>query len=641
VTTLVNSRDARRARGYAAPARPQQRKRKPVVSDRAIRQYAPVADPMPSRARFLTVGAVLLLVLAVVVGKLVYIQGMQHDRFEALSLSQTRHTFKLAATRGSILDRKGRDLALSIDKRTIYADPSLVADPLGAAKALAPILQLSVRDLQAKLTQSGRFVYLARKVDDALAKQVTGLNLAGIASTNESARMRPADDLAASLIGQVGLDNEGLGGLEHQYESALKGRPGSIRVDADRHLNRIATGEAEVQPSVAGNDLILTIDRGLQYEAERLLAAQIAATRSKGGLAVVMNTQTGDVLAMANLTATKPGGVIVQSTRNTTVTDVFEPGSVNKLITMAGALEDGAVKVGDRMLVPDRLKVGNHVFTDHDPHAPTTWGPTDIMRESSNIGSIMIAQKLGRERLASYLADFGFGTKTGIGFPGETAGLVRPVAKWYSTDMGSIPIGMGVSVSALQMLAAYNAVANGGKYVAPRLVRATIDDSGAEQPAAQARTRRAVSVSTATAVTAMLEEVVKSGTGTLAQIPGYRVAGKTGTARKPAPGGTGYIAGAYVSSFAGFAPADNPAITAMVMLDEPTPIFGGLVAAPVFSDLARAVLRELRVPPSINAMAVTPAQPSVIQQIASGDGDAPAAPSTTSSTAAASCCSKR
>nr|MBA2608432.1 hypothetical protein [Actinomycetota bacterium] len=397
MTTLVNPRNERRARGYALPAGPQPRRRRPVVSDRAIRQYQPVAV-MPSRARFLTVAAALGLVLAVVVGKLVMIQGVQHDRFEALSVGQTRHTFKLAATRGSILDRHGRDLALSINKKTIYADPSMVEDPLGAAKALAPILTLPVRDVQAKLTQSGRFVYLARKVDDAVAKQIAGLHLAGIASTTEAARLRPANTLAANLIGQVGLDNDGLGGLERQYESELKGEPGSISVDADRHLNRIATGEAKVQPSVAGDDLVLTIDRGLQYEAERLLSAQIVATRAKGGLALVMNTATGDVLAMANLSAGKPGGTVEPSARNTAVTDVFEPGSVNKLITMAGALEDGAVSVGDRMLVPDRLKVGNHVFSDHDPHAPITWGPTDIMRESSNIGTIMIGQRLGRER---------------------------------------------------------------------------------------------------------------------------------------------------------------------------------------------------------------------------------------------------
>jgi cell division protein FtsI (penicillin-binding protein 3) len=347
-----------------------------------------------------------------------------------------------------------------------------------------------------------------------------------------------------------------------------------------------------------------------------------------------MDTDSGDILAMANLTSNGPNGSVVQSPRNNAVTDVYEPGSVNKLITIAGALEDGAIHVGDRFSVPDHYKVGNHVFSDHDPHAVVSWSPTDIMRESSNIGTILIAQKLGRTRLADYLVDFGFGTKTGIDFPGESAGLLRPASSWYSTDMGSIPIGQGVSVSALQMLAAYNAVANDGKYVAPRLVRATIDGQGVRHPSAEARTRRAGSVSTATAVTAMLEVVVKSGTGTLAQIPGYRVAGKTGTARKPAPGGKGYIDGAYMSSFAGFAPADHPAITVLVMLDEPTPIFGGLVAAPVFSELARAVLREMRVPPSSTAAAAA-AAPVVGDQITRGDGDVPVNATTTT------CCSQR
>lgn len=593
---------------------------------------------MPERVRFLAVGVVLLLILSAVVGKLVIIQGLQHDRFASMSASQTRKTFELAAMRGSILDRNGRDLALSIEKTTIFADPSLVEDPLAAAKTLGPILDIPVKTLQAKLTQPGRFVYLARKVDDRVAKKVKAAELAGIATLKESARLRPSADLAAPILGNVGLDNEGLAGIENQYEASLKGKPGSIQVDADRQLRRIATGEAVVNPSVRGNDLVLTIDRGLQYEAERLLREQIVSTHAKGGIALVMDTNTGDILAMANLSTDPKTGDVLQSTRNTAVTDVYEPGSVNKLITMAGAVEDGAVKVDDRLSVPDRLKVGNHVFSDHDPHATMTMSPTDIMRESSNIGSIMIAQKLGKERLADYLTSFGFGVKPGIGFPGESGGILRPASSWYSTDMGSIPIGQGVSVSALQMLAAYNAVANGGRYVAPRLVKATIDNDGTSHPIDQAPSRRAVSTDTAKAVTGMLEEVVKSGTGTLAQIPGYRVAGKTGTARKPAPGGKGYLDGKYMSSFAGFAPADRPEIAALVMLDEPTPIFGGLVAAPVFSELARAVLREMRIPPSRDAM-TTKADPDAIAQVMQGDGDAPA--STTSSTVATSCCSTR
>ena len=632
MTIALDDRRAARPR-----TRPQTRTR-PVVRDREIRRYIPV-EPMPSTGRVAMVAISLFVVLAIVVVKLVYVQGVQHNRFEALAVNQSRHTIPLAATRGSILDRNGRDLALSIDRTTIYADPSLVEDPLGAAKALSPVLQVPAKSLQESLTKPGRFVYLARKVDDATAKKVKDLHLAGVAQTDESARMRPAADLAAPLIGKVGLDNDGLGGIERQYEATLAGKPGSIVVDADRHMRHIASGEKKVTPSVPGNDLELTIDRGLQYEAERQLADEIAKSHAKGGIALVMNTQTGDVLAMANLHESKPGGPIVQAARNAAVTDVYEPGSVNKLITMAGALEDGAIKVSDRFNVPDHFKVGSHVFSDHDPHAVVNWGPTDIMRESSNIGTIMIAQRLGAQRLGDYLSDFGFGAKTGIDFPGESAGLLRPVSSWYNTDMGSIPIGQGVSVSALQMLAAYNAVANGGKYVAPRLVRATIDGSGVRHAAPEARTRRAVSVATATAVTAMLEEVVKAGTGTLAQIPGYRVAGKTGTARKPAPGGKGYLDGAYMSSFAGFAPADHPAITALVMLDEPTPIFGGLVAAPVFSELARAVLREMRIAPSSTAAAATPAPTVATAQVTQGDGDVPVGASSTSSSIP--CCSQR
>lgn len=595
---------------------------------------------MPDARRFLALGVALALLLSVVVVKLVVIQGVQHDRFAGMSANQTRKTFHLAAMRGSILDRNGRDLAMSVEKTTIFADPSLVEDPLREAKVLAPILDLPVKTLQAKLTQSGRFVYLARKVDDNVATKVKAAKLPGIASIKESTRLRPSADLAAPILGNVGLDNEGLGGIEHQYEASLKGKPGSVEVDADRLNRRIATGERRVNPSVAGNDLVLTLDRGLQYEAERALRQEIVASHAKGGIALVMDTNTGDILAMANLTTDAKTGEVNQATRNMAVTDVYEPGSVNKLITMAGALEDGVVNVDDNFTVPDHLKVGNHMFSDHDPHAVMGMSPTEIMRESSNIGSILVAQKLGKDRLANYLTDFGFGVKPGLGFPGESGGILRPASKWYSTDMGSIPIGQGVSVSALQMLAAYNAVANGGKYVAPRLVKATIDGNGQSHPIDQLPSRRVVSDATAKSVTSMLEAVVRDGTGTLAQIPGYRVAGKTGTARKPAPGGTGYLDGKYMSSFAGFAPADRPEISALVMLDEPTPIFGGLVAAPVFSELARAVLRELRIPPSRDAMVTKAPNASINEQAAHGDGDAPAS-STTSSTVTTACCSTR
>ncbi|HVE94355.1 MAG TPA: penicillin-binding protein 2 [Acidimicrobiales bacterium] len=560
--------------------------------------------------------------MTVIVARLVLIQGIDHDRYTALGERQRLRTVALAANRGYILDRNGRDLAVSVARTSVWVNPRDVVDPLAAARALSPVLGQPVPALQAKLTKAGTFAYLGRKLDDATAKAVATLDLPGIYTLPEPARLLPAAGLAAPVLGKVGLDNNGLAGLEQQFDRALVGRPGRLVVERDPAGRRIAQGQKRHEPSQAGDDLVLTLDRGLQYETERLLAAQITSTRAKGGVALVMATGSGEVLSMANLEAAKPGGPVTPSPRNIAVTDVYEPGSVNKLITIAAALEERAVSTSDRLNVPDRMKLGNHVFSDHDPHAPKAWSPADIMRESSNIGSIMIAQRLGRDQLGAYLREFGFGTRTGLGFPGETAGLVRPASSWYSTDMGSIPIGQGVSVTALQMLAAYNTVANGGVYVAPKLVKATVDAAGRERSTAAPITRRVVSPATASAVREMLEEVVKSGTGTLAAIDGYRVGGKTGTARKPAIGGHGYINGAYVSSFAGFVPVDRPAFTAMVMLDEPTPIFGGLVAAPMFADLSRYVLREMRIPPT--PVSVTPGSSAVPARPAV-DGDLPVA----------------
>ena len=436
------------------------------------------------------------------------------------------------------------------------------------------------------------------------------------------------------MLGKVGLDNNGLAGLEQQFDRALVGRPGTLVVERDPAGRRIAAGHQRLEPSAPGDDLVLTLDRALQYETERLLSAADRVDQVEGRASRwSWRRAPARSWRWRIFNAVKPGGPVVPATRNTAVTDVYEPGSVNKLITIAAALEEAAVRTSDRLeRARTSCKVGSHVFSDHDPHPPKVWSPADIMRESSNVGSILIAQRLGRDRLGDYLRDFGFGTRSGLGFPGETAGLLRPSTNWYSTDMGSIPIGQGVSVTALQMLAAYNTVANGGVFVAPKLVRATVDAAGRQRPTDAPLTRRVVSPETASAVSAMLEEVVTSGTGTLAAIDGYRVGGKTGTARKPAVGTRGYIDGAYVSSFAGFVPADRPAFTAMVMLDEPTPIFGGLVAAPMFADLARYVLREMRIPPSATAPAAPKSSPAATPAVV--DGDVPrttlVAPPTTS-----------
>jgi cell division protein FtsI (penicillin-binding protein 3) len=330
---------------------------------------------------------------------------------------------------------------------------------------------------------------------------------------------------------------------------------------------------------------------------------------------------------MANLTReiNKAGqlGDVQPAKRAMALTDVFEPGSVSKMITVAGALDSGAIQPTDHLTIGSQITVAKHVFTEHDPHPVQSWSITDIVANSSNVGAITIAGKLGKQRLNNYFRAFGVGARTGLGFPGESAGILADPSKWYSTDMATIPIGQGgVSVTAIQMLAAFNSVANGGLYVAPKLVRATLDGQGRRKSTPPSATRRVISATTARELTSMLNEVVRVGTAKAAAVNGYTVAGKTGTARKPLPGGTGYKAGAYMSSFAGFVPSEKPAFTMMVILDEPTPIFGGLVAAPVFAELAGYGLREFRIPPPppMVATAAPETTPERAQPV--GDGDA-------------------
>ena len=545
----------------------------------------------------------LLLILAVafaaLVVRLVQVQAIEADRYAAFGESQRVRRIDLPAARGTIFDRNLHPLALSVPQQTIWANPRLVSDPLAEAARLAPVLDKETAEVQEMLTRDSSFVYLARKVPDRVADEVKSLELDGIYTLEEPKRFLPSKSLAAPVIGQVGLDNDGLSGLESRYEEQLAGRPGWRIVERDQGGREITGGVRQHVPSARGDDLVLTLDRSIQYETERALAESVTTNNAKGGMAVVMDSKTGEVLAMANLVAGEEDGPPQPAVSNRAVTAVFEPGSVNKLITVAGAIEEGVIGAEDKLGVPDTIRVGNHTFSEHDPHPTVSWSITDIVANSSNVGAIMIGQKLGKERLDAYLRAFGLGEKTALKLPGESRGLLLDPDKWWTTSMGTTPIGQGLAVTAVQMLAAYNTVANGGLYVAPKLVKATVDTDGDSHPTPPSETRRVISERTAAALVPMLVEVVTRGTGELAAIDGYSVAGKTGTARKPAENVRGYKAGAYVSSFAGFVPAEDPRLSAIVILDEPTPIYGGIVAAPVFAQVANYALRELRIPPPV------------------------------------------
>jgi cell division protein FtsI (penicillin-binding protein 3) len=542
---------------------------------------------------------VLGLVFVAVVVRLGTVQGSGGRKLALVGRAQRLRSAVIPAERGTIVDRNGEPLAISTRRRTVWADPQAVRDPAGAARALAPVLHDSEASIRDRLTGPGSFVYLARKVEDPVADAVAALHLAGISLLDEPKRVEPADALAGPVLGHVGLDDEGLSGLELQFQRQLAGRAGQLVVEKDPAGRDIAAGVHELTAPTRGDQLVLTVDRSMQYATERALADQIVSSHARGGIAVVMEPRTGEVLAMANLVAGEGGGPPVPSRDNMAVTRVYEPGSVNKMITVSAALEERVARPADTLVVPDHLNVADATFHDAEPHATESMTVGRVVAESSNVGTIMIAQRLGRDRIDRYLRAFGLADPTDLRFPGESGGIMPAPADWSGTSIATVPVGQGVAVTALQMLGAYNTIANGGVYVAPSLVRRVVDAKGRPHDTRHPPPRRVVSETTAAEMTTMLQQVVTDGTGRAAAVPGYTVAGKTGTAQKPRSDGAGYKEGAYLATFAGFLPAQSPRLSAIVVLDEPTPIFGGLVSAPVFSQVAGRGVRLLSVPPDV------------------------------------------
>jgi cell division protein FtsI (penicillin-binding protein 3) len=572
------------------------------------------------------------------------LQTVDAARYTALGESQRVRAVVLPAERGTIFDRNGAELALTVPKKTVWADPRLVTDPPQAASLLAPILGTDPAALAARLGRTADFVYVARQIDDSSAQRVAGLHLPGVFLIDEPGRVSPSGELARSIVGRVDIDSQGVSGVEGEYDERLAGVPGRLVRERDAQGRTIPVGRQSVEPAQPGDDVVLTIDRSLQFATEQALLRQVAAVGARGARAIIQDPRTGDVLAMANVDIDPDTGQPVVSSANEALTAVFEPGSVNKVITASAAIEEGLVNPDTVLQVPDRLQVSDHLFSDHDPHAVARWSVTDIVTRSSNIGTIMIAQMLGKDRIDEYLRRFGLGDKTALEFPGESSGLMLDPKDWSGTSIGSIPIGQGISVTAMQMLEVYNVIANGGMYVAPRLVAATIDGGGARHDSPPAEQRRVVSAETAAKVNGMLQNVVasKDGTGFRAAVPGYSVSGKTGTARKPNDNGIpGYKTGAYVSSFAGYLPAENPQVSIIVVIDEPsTSIYASVVSAPVFAELANLAVRQLRIAPGA---ALPAGATDVIPDVAAGTAPTPAdiadagpAPAPTTSSASAS-----
>jgi cell division protein FtsI (penicillin-binding protein 3) len=552
--------------------------------------------------------AVLVLV-ALVAFRLVSVQVLDRDRYEAFGEDQRLQATELPAGRGAVLDRDGDVLAVSHDRPTVYADPATVTNPEAAAAALAPVLDLDAGDLAAELSQPTRFVYIKRLITDDEAAAVTELDIEGVGLVDEPVRARPNGDLARSLLGSVNDYHEALGGLELFYDDVLAGEAGDLVVERNQEGLSIPGGRTQITPPTPGQDLILSIDREAQWFAEELVADQVDTTGAAGGFAVVMNTATGELLAVASADAGEDGAPAAPSGGSRAYHDSYEPGSVSKVFTIAGAIEEGTVTPEQWVEVPYHYQFSDKLFTEPYAHGDQTLTVTEVLAKSSNIGTIRIAETIGPDKLYGYLSGVGFGTRTGVdgaeAFPGEQAGTLWPTDEWRGTTLATVAFGQGITVTGIQLAAAYNTIANDGRYVPPVLVTGVRNADGTVEQLPRPEARRVFSEETAATVARMLEHVVTEGTGTRASVAGYRVAGKTGTAQKVDPNTGQYSASAHVATFAGFVPAEDPALTIVVVLDEPRSVHvAGLVAAPLFADLAHQTLQTLRIAPS-------PAEPAV------------------------------
>jgi cell division protein FtsI (penicillin-binding protein 3) len=541
--------------------------------------------------------ALFMLAFAGIVVRLAFLQVRDNPELEALGMQQRMRTVTLPARRGEIVDRTGVPLAVTREARDVYVDPRYVEDPSGEATTIAEVLGLHRREVRSALESDGTFAFIDRQVDLETAEALETLALPGIGFLEVPKRYYPAGELAPQVVGFVNIDGAGAAGLESEYDSALAGTPGERTTELSADGLPISTGIDTVIQPVPGATLHTTIDRQMQYMAQAALERAVRDNGALGGTAVVLDPTTGDVLAMATYPGFDPnefGEAPAEAMRNRTVTDAFEPGSVNKIITAAAALETGAVTLDRRFRVPSSMEVGRFTIRDSHEHPVESMTIGDILTESSNIGAALIAEQVGSTTLGSFMERFGYGERTGIGFPGEASGVLLPADRWDEVIRATVSYGQGISVTPLQMANVYATIANGGRWMQPRLVRGFESPDGAFRSAERQPTRRIIRPDTAEVLTSMLAAAVEEGTGVNAQIPGYEDAGTTGTSRKLDADGN-YVQ-RYHASFAGFLPAADPRVVIAVSIDEPRTVYGGLAAAPLFQEIARYAIQRLAIP---------------------------------------------
>jgi len=541
---------------------------------------------------------VLLLVAA---ARALYLGGLRSGSLRRAAQSQQVTREVIPAQRGTITDRNGVVLAISEPAQDVSADPYLIKDPLAAARRLSSLLGLSQEQILAKLSEHTGFVYLARALPYNTARQVLALKIPGVQGAPVMRRVYPRNSLAAQVLGIVGTEGSGLAGLEYSSDSLLRGHAGERRVVSDAIGQPISI--AETRHEQPGASLSLTIDANIQQRTEDVLAAVGRVFHPKDSTAIVMDPRTGSILAMAswpqvraNAADSASTGTLEGADVNRAVSFNYEPGSTFKIVTFSGALQEGLITPGTGFEIPDQIELGGRTIHDDTEHPVESLTASQILAQSSNVGTIKIGGLLGAERFNSWVRRFGFGSPTGVDLPGEEQGVALPLSHYSGSSMGNLPIGQGEMVTPIQMATAYATIADGGTLRAPHVIR-----SIGGRPVVVPAGRRVISSATAAEVRDMLKGVLApGGTASAVSIPGYELAGKTGTANKVDPATGEYSKTAYVGSFVGFAPAHDPKLLCAVIIDEPQTgsIYGGVVAAPAFGQIMEFALPYLGIPPS-------------------------------------------
>ncbi len=550
------------------------------------------------RLRWLVVWVLAVVWMVAVLARLSYLQLFCYSEYLAKAQHQQQRIFEISPKRGTIYDRKGRELAVSLPMDSVFADPAEVTDPEMVGRLLSRILDEPAEDLETKIREARVPVRLAKKLTPEIVQRIDGMNLRGVFFLKESRRVYPQRQLAAHVLGFTDVDEKGIGGIEYSFDKAIRGRPGKMMVMADGKRRWYDRREAAPDP---GASIVLTLDETIQYIAEKELASAIDETHAKAGTVVVQNPNNGELLAVANFPTfdpNDPGSFSDEARMDRAVSAAYEPGSTFKVITLAGAIENGVTSPSALIdCQMGRINVAGRLI--HDWHPFGTLTVDKILVHSSDVGAIKVALQLGAPRFYDTIRKFGIGQPTGIELPGENHGLLRPVENWTPSSIGSVAMGQEVSVTPIQIISAISAIANGGTLYKPRIVHELRGDAaGVQLP--DSTPQQATDEKTAADMRSMMEDVVLEGTGKPARLNGYTAAGKSGTAQKIDPATGRYSATQYNSSFAGFAPVNEPAISILVVLDSPVGAHhGGEVGGPVFKRIAEQVLAYLAVPHDI------------------------------------------